>query len=168
MWDLTEPQAEHIQLCEVLQWCRCISASSPDASRTPVGLGQRSIQYRPIPSSPAFAPCNNQRFSTKKKNAMLLIITTKQTVLERTNVNKCDTTSTSLPASINFTRVGKEAFHEVNGVWPHNPATVFRPPSATLVSAELFSHETGTLPRTITDCDWQVTTFAECHSPCRQ
>ena len=28
---------------------------------------------------------------------------------------------------------------------PHNPATRFRPPSATVVSAELFSHRTGTL-----------------------
>jgi len=30
-------------------------------------------------------------------------------------------------------------------VWPHNPATRFRPPSATVVSAEPFSHGTGTL-----------------------
>ena len=30
-------------------------------------------------------------------------------------------------------------------VWPHNPATRFRPPSATVVSAEPFSHRTGTL-----------------------
>ena len=30
-------------------------------------------------------------------------------------------------------------------VWPHNPATGFRPPSATVVSAELFSRRTGTL-----------------------
>jgi len=30
-------------------------------------------------------------------------------------------------------------------VWPHNPATGFRPPSATVISAELFSHGTGTL-----------------------
>ena len=30
-------------------------------------------------------------------------------------------------------------------VWPHNPATGFRPPSATVVSAEPFSHGTGTL-----------------------
>ena len=30
-------------------------------------------------------------------------------------------------------------------VWPHNPATGFRPPSATMVSAEPFSHGTGTL-----------------------
>jgi len=30
-------------------------------------------------------------------------------------------------------------------VWLHNPATGFRPPSATVVSAELFSHGTGTL-----------------------
>ena len=30
-------------------------------------------------------------------------------------------------------------------VWPHNLATGFRPPSATVVSAELFSHGTGTL-----------------------
>jgi len=30
-------------------------------------------------------------------------------------------------------------------VWPHNLATRFRPPSTTLVSAELFSHGTGTL-----------------------
>ena len=30
-------------------------------------------------------------------------------------------------------------------VWPHNPATRFRPPSATMVSAEPFSHGTGTL-----------------------
>jgi len=31
------------------------------------------------------------------------------------------------------------------GQWPHNPATRFRPPSATVVSAEPFSHWTGTL-----------------------
>ena len=30
-------------------------------------------------------------------------------------------------------------------VWPHNPATRFRPPSATVVSAEPVSHRTGTL-----------------------
>ena len=30
-------------------------------------------------------------------------------------------------------------------MWPHNPATRFRPPSATVVSAEPFSHRTGTL-----------------------
>ena len=30
-------------------------------------------------------------------------------------------------------------------VWPHNPATGFRPPLATVVSAEPFSHGTGTL-----------------------
>ena len=30
-------------------------------------------------------------------------------------------------------------------VWSHNPATEFRPPSATVVSAEPFSHGTGTL-----------------------
>ena len=30
-------------------------------------------------------------------------------------------------------------------VWPHNPATEFQPPSATVVSAEPFSHGTGTL-----------------------
>ena len=30
-------------------------------------------------------------------------------------------------------------------VWPHNLATGFRPPSATVVSAEPFSHGTGTL-----------------------
>ena len=30
-------------------------------------------------------------------------------------------------------------------VWPHNPAAWFRPPSATVVSAEPFSHGTGTL-----------------------
>jgi len=30
-------------------------------------------------------------------------------------------------------------------VWPHNPATRFRPPSATVVSAEPFSYGTGTL-----------------------
>ena len=30
-------------------------------------------------------------------------------------------------------------------VWPHNPATGFWPPSATVVSAEPFSHGTGTL-----------------------
>ena len=30
-------------------------------------------------------------------------------------------------------------------VWPHNPATGFWPPSATVVSAEPFSHRTGTL-----------------------
>jgi len=30
-------------------------------------------------------------------------------------------------------------------VWPHNPATGFRPPSATVVSAEPFSQGTGTL-----------------------
>jgi len=30
-------------------------------------------------------------------------------------------------------------------VWPHNPATGFRPPSATVVTAEPFSHGTGTL-----------------------
>ena len=30
-------------------------------------------------------------------------------------------------------------------VWPHNPATRFRPPSTTVVSAEPFSHRTGTL-----------------------
>jgi len=30
-------------------------------------------------------------------------------------------------------------------VWSHNPATGFRPPSATVVSAEPFSHGTGTL-----------------------
>ena len=30
-------------------------------------------------------------------------------------------------------------------VWPHNPATGFRPPSATVVSAEPFSHGTRTL-----------------------
>ena len=30
-------------------------------------------------------------------------------------------------------------------VWPHNPATGFRPPSATVVSDEPFSHRTGTL-----------------------
>jgi len=30
-------------------------------------------------------------------------------------------------------------------VWPHNPATRFWPPSATVVSAELFSHGTETL-----------------------
>jgi len=30
-------------------------------------------------------------------------------------------------------------------VWPHNPETGFRPPSATVVSAEPFSHGTGTL-----------------------
>ena len=30
-------------------------------------------------------------------------------------------------------------------VWPHNTATRFRPPSATVVSAEPFSHGTGTL-----------------------
>ena len=30
-------------------------------------------------------------------------------------------------------------------VWPYNPATGFRPPSATVVSAEPFSHGTGTL-----------------------
>ena len=30
-------------------------------------------------------------------------------------------------------------------VWPHNPTTGFRPPSATVVSAELFPHGTGTL-----------------------
>jgi len=30
-------------------------------------------------------------------------------------------------------------------VWPHNPATRFRPPSATVVSAEPFLHGTGTL-----------------------
>ena len=30
-------------------------------------------------------------------------------------------------------------------VWPHNPATRFRPPSATVVSAEPLSHGTGTL-----------------------
>jgi len=30
-------------------------------------------------------------------------------------------------------------------VRPHNPATEFRPPSATVVSAEPFSHGTGTL-----------------------
>ena len=29
--------------------------------------------------------------------------------------------------------------------WPHNPATGFQPPSATVVSAEPFSHGTGTL-----------------------
>jgi len=32
-----------------------------------------------------------------------------------------------------------------NCQWPHNPATGFRPPSATVVSAEPFSHGTGTL-----------------------
>jgi len=30
-------------------------------------------------------------------------------------------------------------------VWPHNPATGFRPPLATMISAEPFSHGTGTL-----------------------
>ena len=30
-------------------------------------------------------------------------------------------------------------------VWPHNTATGFRPPSATVISAEPFSHGTGTL-----------------------
>ena len=30
-------------------------------------------------------------------------------------------------------------------MWPHNPETGFRPPSATVVSAEPFSHGTGTL-----------------------
>ena len=30
-------------------------------------------------------------------------------------------------------------------MWPHNPATGFRPPSATVVSAEPFSHGTWTL-----------------------
>ena len=30
-------------------------------------------------------------------------------------------------------------------MWPHNPATRFRPPSATVVSAEPFLHGTGTL-----------------------
>ena len=30
-------------------------------------------------------------------------------------------------------------------VWPHNPATRFRPPSVTVVSAEPFSHGPGTL-----------------------
>jgi len=32
-----------------------------------------------------------------------------------------------------------------SSVWPHNPATGFRPPSATVVSAKPFSHGTGTL-----------------------
>jgi len=34
-------------------------------------------------------------------------------------------------------------------VWPHNPASEFRPPSATVVSAEPFLHKTGTLR-----CPW--------------
>ena len=33
----------------------------------------------------------------------------------------------------------------VPSVWPHNPATGFRPPSATVVSTEPFWHRTGTL-----------------------
>jgi len=45
-------------------------------------------------------------------------------------------------------------------VWPHNPATLFRPPSATVVSAEPFSHRTGTLrclqKEMATDRHWSV------------
>jgi len=36
-------------------------------------------------------------------------------------------------------------WREVETRWPHNPATGFRPPSATVVSAEPFSHWTRTL-----------------------
>ena len=36
-------------------------------------------------------------------------------------------------------------FTVLSHVWPHNPETGFRPPSATVVSAEPFLHRTGTL-----------------------
>jgi len=42
--------------------------------------------------------------------------------------------------------LGSETLSQFSpSVWPHNPATGFWPPSATVVSAEPFSHGTGTL-----------------------
>ena len=50
-------------------------------------------------------------------------------------------------------------------VWPHNPATGFRPPSATVVSAEPFSHGTGTLwclqKEMATDRHWSVSLWRD-------
>jgi len=49
--------------------------------------------------------------------------------------------------------------------WPHNPATGFRPPSATVVSAEPFSHRTGTLQclekEMATDRQWSVSLWRD-------
>jgi len=50
-------------------------------------------------------------------------------------------------------------------VWPHNPATGFRPPSATVVSAEPFAHGTGTVrcmqKEMATDRHWSVSLWRE-------
>ena len=60
------------------------------------------------------------------------------------------------------TRMGWPAVKKSPSVWPHKPATGFRPPSTTVVSAEPFSHRTGTLR--CLQKEWRLTDTDLC--PC--
>jgi len=60
--------------------------------------------------------------------------------------NRCGWTCNQLTLKVDGGITGSGSGGQFSpSVWPHNPATGFRPPSATVVSAEPFLHGTGTL-----------------------